>query len=358
MNQNIYKKNIELIKEFILNTENFWGDHKNKNLDYKHSSIIKTFNKKYKDNLDLFLKQIINWDAQTELGHPYQINLKSIKYYGFTKNVLDGLKYIYQIIKNNFEQNSFFDDIEIIKLKKGMSFFNKVDISSRLDNPPVFFSNEKIKTNNRWNRYVYLASRIINSKLLNSESKNWLDIGPYFGGLQSILKKNLKNQNFYLLDFNHQLCRSYIYLKQLYPNSNHILPMHVEKNNKNLTNSFVYVPIKDFKKLTNIKFDLVTNFFSFGEMSKFYFNYYMKSKIINNAKVLYLVNRFVSSPWFEPTYKNDINVLDYENNNFYTKFIDVFPIHHYKNIKRKLFNRSNYRPISSPYFEKIMVNKK
>ena len=24
---------------------------------------------------------------------------------------------------------------------------------------------------------------------------------------------------------------------------------------------------------TNIKFDLVTNFFSFGEMSKFYFNY-------------------------------------------------------------------------------------
>ena len=143
MKQNICKENIELIKEFILNTENFWDDHKNKNLDYKHSSIIKNFNKKYKDNLELFSKQIINWEGQTELGHPYQINLKSIKYYGFTKNVLDGLKYICQIVKGNFDQNNFFDDIEIIKLKKGMSFFNKVDISSRLDKPPVFFFKRK-----------------------------------------------------------------------------------------------------------------------------------------------------------------------------------------------------------------------
>jgi putative sugar O-methyltransferase len=359
MKKNISQKNIELIKQFILNTENFWEDHKIINLDYKHRKILKTFNKKYKDNLELFSKQIINWEEQTDQGHPYQINLKSIKYYGFTKNILDGLKYIYQIIsKKNYDRNSFIDDIEIIKLKKGVNFFNKIDISSRPDKPPIYFFKENFETNNRWNRYVYLASRIINSKLLNSKSKNWLDIGSYFGGLQSILKKDLKNQNFYLLDFNHQLCRSYVYLKQIYPDSNHILPKHIHKKNKTLTNSFTYVPIGNFKKLKNIKFDLVTNFFSFGEMSRFYFDYYMKSKIINNAKILYLVNRFVSSPWFEPTYMNDLNFMDYENSNFNTKFIDVFPIHHYQNIKRELFGRTNYRPISSPYFEKIMVNKK
>jgi hypothetical protein len=194
MKKNISQKNIELIKQFILNTENFWEDHKIINLDYKHRKILKTFNKKYKDNLELFSKQIINWEGQTDQGHPYQINLKSIKYYGFTKNILDGLKYIYQIIsKKNYDRNSFIDDIEIIKLKKGVNFFNKIDISSRPDKPPIYFSKENFETNNRWNRYVYLASRIINSKLLNSKSKNWLDIGSYFGGLQSILKKDLKN---------------------------------------------------------------------------------------------------------------------------------------------------------------------
>ena len=30
-----------------------------------------------------------------------------------------------------------------------------------------------------------------------------------------------------------------------------------------------------------------------------------------NAKIIYLVNRFVSSPFFEQTYQNDLNIFDY-----------------------------------------------
>ena len=71
-----------------------------------------------------------------------------------------------------------------------------------------------------------------------------------------------------------------------------------------------------------------------------------------------MVNRFVSAPFFEPTYDNDLNIFDYIKRNFKITYFDVFPIHHYKNVYRKVLNKSSYRPISSPYFEQIMINKK
>ena len=39
---------------------------------------------------------------------------------------------------------------------------------------------------------------------------------------------------------------------------------------------------------------------------------------------IYLVNRFVSSPFFEPTYQNTLNVFDYEKK-IKTTYFDVFP---------------------------------
>ena len=37
----------------------------------------------------------------------------------------------------------------------------------------------KMSTNNRWNRYIYLASQFRKFKLLNNSNKNWLDIGRF-----------------------------------------------------------------------------------------------------------------------------------------------------------------------------------
>ena len=137
-----------------------------------------------------------------------------------------------------------------------------------------------------------------------------MDIGSYYGGLQIILKKYFKKTNFFLVDFNHQLCRSYVYLKSIYPDSTHILPKDLKKNYEGIDNAFFYVPVSKLRNIENLKFDLVTNFFSFGEMTRESLNYYLNSKIIENAKSLYLVNRIVSSPYFEPTYTNDINIYE------------------------------------------------
>jgi len=350
-NQN---KKINLIKEFINNSNNFWKDHDIKDLDIKHKKILKNFSNKYKNDLNLFSNEIIDWESQTNLGSPFQLSFEKIKH-SSVKEIIKSFKHIF--VKNHFNKISFFDDLEIIKRNKGLSILKDSPVHLKIGSNESFFLEKNVSTNNRWNRYVYIASQIKNRKLLSNKSKNWLDIGSFYGGLQAILKKYYKDQNFYLLYFNNQLCRSYIVLNKLYPDANHVLP-NQKKKIRNNKNNFFYIPVQNIKDIENIKFDLITNFFSFGEMSRPFFDYYFKKKFINNSKILYFVNRFVSSPWFEPTYKNDLNIFDYENKNFKTNFFDIFPIHHYRNVKRNLFGCNSFRPISSPYFEKIMINKK
>ena len=119
-------------------------------------------------------------------------------------------------------------------------------------------------------------------------------------------------------------------------------------------NSIIYVKVGDFYKLNNIKADLITNFFSFGEMQRETFNRYFNSEIINNCSYLYLINRFVSSPFFEPTFDSDLNIFDYLKNNFSKVYFDIFPMHHYYKYPRKVFNRLSNRPSSSPIFEMIL----
>ena len=347
------KKKLFLINEFINNSRNFWNDHKIKNLDSKHKKILKQFSIKYKKNTKLFSDEIIDWEGQTNLGAPFQFSYEKIKNSTFKQN-LKNFKNIF--IQNYFNKVSFFDDLEIIKKNKGMALIENLPVHLSLSSTDTYFIKKNVSTNNRWNRYAYISSQIKNFKLLDKNNSDWLDIGSYYGGLQLMLKKYFRSQNFYLIDFHHQLCRSYVLLKDAYPDANHILPNQLITNKK-YKNSFFYVPVQKLNIITNKKFDLITNFFSFGEMTRPFFNYYFQNKLINNAKVLYLVNRFISSPNFEPTYNNDLNIFDYEKKNFNTKYFDIFPIHHYKNIKRKIFNRASYRPISSPYFEKIMINK-
>ena len=352
------EKKHQYVKEFIANTKNFWSEDKN-NVDKKHLKILNTFEKKYKNNTRLYSKELIDWDGQTNMGSPFQLSFNKLKYIGIKKSV----KHLLQNLKSSkltryFNKISFFDDIEIIKRNNGFKILESFPIHKKTDFEDLYFLNDNVSSNNRWNRYVYLFSQIQKKKLLNNKNENWLDIGSYYGGLQMITKKFNKNANFFLLDFNHQLCRSYVYLKILYPNSEHILPNSIDKNLKVKKNAFYYIPVKKLESLNNVKFDLITNFFSFGEMKKKIFHKYFDRKIMDNAKAMYLVNRFISSPYFEPTYLNNLNIFDYNKNNFKILYFDIFPIHHYKNIYRELYGKLAYRPISSPYFEKIIINKK
>jgi len=93
-------------------------------------------------------------------------------------------------------------------------------------------------------------------------------------------------------------------------------------------------------------------------MNKKTFESYYNSDKINRSKIIYLVNRFISSPFFEPSYESNINIFDYKKDFYNTDYLDIFPMHHYYKHPRKIFGRHNKRPSSSPCFEMILKIKK
>ena len=154
-----------------------------------------------------------------------------------------------------------------------------------------------------------------------------------------------------LVDFNHRLLRSYLYLSEMFPNANHILDF--KSNSKIPSGSFVYVPVQNFGELNHLDIKLISNFFSFGEMPRSVFEQYRDSQVFKNSENIYCVNRFVSSPYFERTYDTDLNVFDYDFKSHKCNYFDVFPMHHYQSIRRSIFGKTRFRNTSSSYFEMI-----
>ena len=349
------ERSSKLFDEFLkhFNNKNI-DDYKN--LDIKHKKIVLSASDKILNSKKYFLKNLFSWESQNDFYYPPQISMMHLK----RLNIIELLKKLIEIMffwRHIPSKNAFYDDLKILEKSNCLDLIklNPVHLeSSRKD----FFVYKKFTTNTRWNRYAYISAKIRDKKIL-TDTSNHLDVGSYYGGLQSFLKKIHTNTNYYMVDFNHQLLRSYIFLKKMFPESNHILLTNKADilDFKNIKGSFIYVSIEYFNKLNDIKFDLVTNFFSLGEMKEKDFSYYFNSNAFNNSKFIYLVNRTVSSPFFEKTYNNNTNLLDYlKKINFKIDYFDVFPIGNYLNVKRDFMGKKKYRPLSSNHFELILKN--
>lgn len=341
--------------EFLENCKNFDKDL-SKDLDTKHSKIILDSHNKVKTDKDKFIQNFKDWELQSDFSSPIQFSLDHFKILEKKQLFKNFFKLILFLEDSDFKR-SFFDDFHILET---------VGAINLLKNNPVhktpgcknFYKIKGCSTNYRWNRYAYIANQIIKKKLIDHDDI-YIDIGSYYGGLQSFLYNDLKDVKYFLVDFNHQLLRSYIFLKTLFPDANHLLPDKIDYNEnfKKSKNGFYYVSIDDFFKMKNIKPNLISNFFSLGEMTDNYFNDYLSSEIFLRSKYHYFINRFVSAPFFEKTYENSKNIFDYvSKNDFKRIYTDIFPIHNYQILNRKIFNKKAKRPISSSYFEIILNN--
>jgi putative sugar O-methyltransferase len=341
-----------LAHEFISNSPNFENDLAIQEIDAKHQGIVGNAYKKMEDAA--FWENFRNWSEQSDGVAPVDL---FVDVFGPRASFRNIARFFYAKIflrqQEKFYLMSLKDDIEAIKKINGEKFFfeNKV-----LDTPggSRYCLINGIQINLRWSRYIYLLARIVNHNLI-SDGDIWVDVGPFYGGLQGLVKKYFPSTRMVLVDFHHQLCRSYIYLKTLYPDAKHILPKDV-KNYKDLTelpkNSFLYVPVSDFSTISNSEdISLVSNFVSLGEMRREHFNNYMSSKLFLSSKKMYLVNRFVSAPFFEKTYDSDLNLLDYLSPHRNIQYFDIFPIHHYLLMRRSVMSNISYRNVSSSYFE-------
>lgn len=345
------------VKLFQSHSPEFFKDNKIKNIDSKHKNIVQAAYDfaSPRGQEESFGKR--SWIQQSDIEVPLQFRLKAFHFYSWKSFGKKILKRILLPESNRFLRSALLDDLSILeKIGAGNLVFEN-PVSETPGVTDAYFINSK-SVNMRWMRYLYLCHRILHANLLKN-GEVWLDIGPFYGGLQGLVKKYLPNVRSVLVDFHHQLCRSYVYLSSLYPNANHIFPDAI-RSIKNLhdlpAGSFVYVPAADFEKISQMSCELSTNFVSFGEMKKNTFLEYYNSNIFQKSKNSYLVNRFVSAPFFEETYDSESTILDYLKEGKKTYLFNVFPMHIYLLTKRKLFDRSEFRPISSQYFELAYSN--
>ena len=346
----------KLVKKFIKHSPRFYDDLDLKNVDQKHTDILNEAYKQFDQNFSyISTGNYRDWSGQTDYGVPERLGIDNFKQYGILRTFF---RFVYRkIFKYKSEKHllsTLLDDVEVIKIigAKDLLVSNPVHLTPGVKR---FFPVEGTTVNMRWLRYVYLLNRILNLKILTNDSV-WVDIGSFYGGLQGLVRKYNPQTRIVMVDFHHQLCRSFIYLSKMYPNSTHILPSQVSEYSDFASmpkGSFVYVPVSDYESIPNQSVDLFSNFFSFGEMKREYFDVYMSSELFYNSKNTYLVNRFVSAPFFEKTYDSDLSILDYTNLERTVKYFDIFPMHNYMLVKRNLFGRNEYRNASSSYFEMI-----
>jgi putative sugar O-methyltransferase len=345
----------ELAENFINNSPDFFEDLDLHDVDDKHVRILKESYEDLNDGLAYRENNFRNWRGQSDVTVPMQLSSSALKNYGFFTFIL---RYAYcKLFRRDHERhclNSMRDDMDIIKLVGAGDLL--------IDNPVYltpgatesFFINGT-SVNLRWLRYIYLLHRILDSKLLENGDV-WVDVGSYYGGLQGLVRKYQPDSRIVMVDFHHQLCRSYIYLSQLHPNSQHILPNELEQY-ESLDNcpkgSFIYVPVAYYKLIKDQTVGLVSNFVSLGEMRREFFDVYMNSMLFKESKKSFLINRFVSAPFFEKTYDSDLHVIDYLLDGRELSYFDIFPMHHYQLLKRNLFGRSDFRNVGSSYFEMI-----
>lgn len=335
------------MQEFLNAFPDFESDV-NLDLDSKHRSIIKKISNPSNGIGAISLKNLRNWSGQSDLGAPITLNYLFNRKFDDAKDVV---RYFHSktlgINGQRYLQKSLNDDLVILKQIGAYDLLcqNPVDLTP---GKTLWASDGVARYNMRWLRYIYLAHTILSKNML-PENGTWMDIGSFYGGLQSIVKKYNPNAKFIMVDFYHQLFRSYVYLQNLFPNSNHLLGLNPNQNIPG--DSFVYIPVQEYSNLSDLKIDLSSNFFSFGEMPRSNFESYINSSAIQNSQVIYTVNRVVSSPFFEPTYDTDLTVLDYSFKGFKVQSFDIFPIHHFLRIKRQLLGAKSYRNVSSSYFE-------
>ena len=98
--------------------------------------------------------------------------------------------------------------------------------------------------------------------------------------------------------------------------------------------------------------EMVTNFFSFGEMRREWFLDYVTSPLFKTAEFFFTCNRVESAPRLEPTYDSDLTILDYPLREFQKIFFGVFPLYPYYTTSRFAFAYEK-RTTSSQNFDFI-----
>ena len=167
---------------------------------------------------------------------------------------------------------------------------------------PHIFHNQGFQYTFRWIKHVYslgLVNKVLGSKL--TPGFVGLDIGSSYGIFSSLLKREYAESHHVLADFPEQLMLAHYFLGSCFPSAR-IAGIEAVADAGDITREFVenydfvLIPVTMFDNLALTKVDLVSNFASFGEMSRKWFEHYVHSPTFKTAEYFFTANRIESYP--------------------------------------------------------------
>ncbi len=230
------------------------------------------------------------------------------------------------------------DSFKILKEEGALDILEQNPISS--SGNPIIYKKNKFKITYRWLRHILLLHYY--KKSFSKENINIVaDIGTGYGTFPILIKKNFNKKKFILIDLPEQLCAAHYYIKCEYPDAK--IPSFEEISKNKLDRNFFeqydfsLVPCFLIDKIDENSTDLITNFASFNEMPKIWFDKYIESKLFKSSKFLYTMNR-ISRPPMNKGEIYEISILDMNLNNYKKIFFDVFKLYKWKYMTVKFSN--------------------
>lgn len=194
---------------------------------------------------------------------------------------------------------------------------------------------KKLKSYLSYDCFRQICSLCVIRQYLRSDEKekfNVLIIGDGYGFLASLVKSIYTEARVTLVDLGKVLLFQAVDIQAIYPRCRHILINDIEENNG--IYDFLYVPAEDLLKIENVKYKLIINIASIGEMRypviEMYFDFIRKNSSDDN--LFYCCNReiktlhggevveFLKYPWL----KGDNHLVD-EKCSFYRYYFSVTP---------------------------------
>ncbi len=220
-----------------------------------------------------------------------------------------------KLYNRNYDRNEIEDILErYYELKNLIGDENlKKNVCSNIGNPRSYYLNNTLL--NFDDLYHVYAFWQIN-RFFKTSNKNILEIGAGYGNLAQKFIKN-SDCKYFIIDIPESLVIQHYYLKINHPECK-LQKISSIKDSLDLSNDVFLIPCFFYEIVKELKFDLVINMRSFGEMNSVIIDQYFD--LINNVLIndgfFYTVNRYV-------TYrgKNIIKIKDYPFGSNWTQII-------------------------------------
>ncbi len=209
----------------------------------------------------------------------------------------------------------------------------------------------------RWTRHIYFLG-LMNSILRDRLREDFvvLDIGSSYGIFSGLVKKEYPASRHVLVDVPEQLILARYFLGSWFPEARIVGVtelLHEPAITRDVISDydFMLLPVSLFDRLSAQSADLITNFASFTEMTRVYFERYMRSDVFRSSRYFYTINRIEAYPKEERT---DVSILDFpitdSEKRLHFGICPIFSVN-YRFYRRLLFFTSYRDP--PPYFEYI-----